>query len=136
MENGTSAYVYTCVDPKVWPHVVDHYDKEFGKNSYFIGVEPGGAKHLIKPTSNEIRKFALEKILAAYKLHPFPKVIIVAHSNCGAYKLDNITFDNSEEDKDFHNGELEKAKRIINEALPEVEVITRVFDKEKGVFFF
>lgn len=84
---------------------------------------PGGIKSVAK--QNEL---VLGWILKLHELHAFEEVILIAHSECGAYKGE-IDFENSEEEQLFHEGELRLACGIVKKLLPQIKSVKMVYAK-------
>lgn len=126
------AYIYCCFDPKVWPRVVEIFNAKFGDGNYFLDLDPGAMKNISSPKNDSDRNFVLYKIQVALNLHPFKKLILINHSNCGAYHLAGITFTSEEEEHNFHKTELEKAIKFLEREFPNLEIETHFFLKDKN----
>jgi hypothetical protein len=82
----------------------------------------GGAKSLASPADESERNFVLDQLRLSRKLHSTERVILIAHSDCGAYGgLERFAGDAIAE-REYHRGELERARDLIQSALPEVAV--------------
>lgn len=126
------AYVYTCFDPKVWPYLVEIFDKRFGRHNYFFDPDPGAVKNLVSPSDSHLPKIVVSKIKAAYLLHPFGILVLVNHSKCGAYKLAGKEFAGAVKEEEFHKRELGKAARLLKNDLPRLIIETHYFLKEES----
>jgi len=80
------------------------------------------------------KSFITSQILSAHKLHQFDRVVLINHSDCGAYKLSGKSFEKMSDEDDFHSDELKGAKEYLGKALPEVMVEVRFFNKKEGRF--
>lgn len=126
------AFVYCCFDPKVWPKVVEIFYECFGRGNYFLGTDPGAVKNLVSSGDLYTPKIVIAKIKSAYALHPFETIILVNHSNCGAYRLAGKSFDNPESEEEFHKKELDKAVKLLKKHFPKLNLEIHYFLKEEG----
>ena len=81
----------------------------------------GASKDLIDG-SKEVKNNFLKHIGVSVDLHQVKKIIIFNHSDCGAYAQD-YQFSSPEEEKEKQLEDMKKAKEIILEKYPEVEVV-------------
>ncbi|MEK7090408.1 MAG: hypothetical protein AAB930_02370 [Patescibacteria group bacterium] len=126
------AYVYTCFDPMVWPHLVEIFDQRFGRHNYFFDPDPGAVKNLVSPSDSHLPKIVISKIKAAYTLHPFEFLILVNHSKCGAYKLVGKEFTDAAKEEEFHKRELGKAAPFLKKNFPSLIIEAHYFLKEES----
>lgn len=110
------AVIIWCLD--------DRFSKlfqSFAKSQGFRFVDlvkiVGGAKGL--NNENGERSFILDQIQKSITLHHSPKIILVTHSDCGAY---GMRFPNAEEEAKFHERELAKAAEVIESKFPGIAV--------------
>ena len=83
----------------------------------------GGAKCLASPENESERGFILEQIRKSMRLHATKKVILMVHSDCGAYGGLNGAFrGDAQAEAAHHEKELQAAAARLREALPELEV--------------
>lgn len=71
----------------------------------------GGAKIFATPEVEWEEKYLLDQINKSIKLHNARKVVLMAHSECGAY---GGHFKNDAAEKKFYSAELRKAKRTVD----------------------
>lgn len=129
MESNKYKYVYTCYDPLVWPKVVKIFA---GDGKSFFSADPGAVKNILSPHKKGDKEFILWRIKIAHeKLHLLGKIILVNHSNCGAYRLSGITFNDAKVEEEFHCKELKKAAAVVKNMLPKVKVEIHYFLKNK-----
>jgi carbonic anhydrase len=82
----------------------------------------GGAKSLASPRIESDREFVLDQIRASITLHGTTRVILMLHSDCGAYGgLANFSGDTKAE-IEHHKKELRHAARIVRAAIPEMQI--------------
>jgi carbonic anhydrase len=107
---------------------------KFLKRLGIINVDPikiaGGAKSLASPAKDSDREFVIAQIEASIRLHATRLVILMVHSDCGAYGgLAAFNNDGNREAK-HHEEELRRAVRCVNERVPELAVDAYFVDFE------
>ena len=126
---------YQCDAAIVWCFD-NRFELGFRKFLQRIGVvhsDPikiaGGAKCLASPQEAE-REFVLDQIRASVRLHGTRRVILMLHSDCGAYGgLEGFGGDTRAEFR-HHRGELIKAAATLREFLPDLDVSSYFVDFE------
>ena len=120
---------YHCDACVLW--CFDHrFDMGFRKFLKRIGVVhsdsikvAGGAKTLSSPQNESEREFVLEQIRISIRLHGTKKVILMVHSDCGAYGGLAETFaGDAKAEAAHHEKELRHAAAVLLEAIPGLEV--------------
>ena len=82
----------------------------------------GGAKCLASPDRDYEREFVLDQILKSIRLHGTKRVILMVHSDCGAYGgLERFRGDEKAEAL-HHQQELQRAADALLHSISEVEV--------------
>ena len=83
----------------------------------------GGAKCLASPEHESDREFVLEQIRKSMRLHGTRRVILMLHSDCGAYGgLAEGFGGDAEAEATHHERELRLAADNLRAAIPGVEV--------------
>ena len=127
---------YQCDAAVVWCFD-NRFELVFRKFLKRIGVEytdpikvAGGAKCLASPDHESDREFVLEQIRKSIRLHNTRRVILMVHSDCGAYGgLE--AFDNDAHAEFLnHRGELRRAAARLTEAIPGIAVESYYVDFE------
>jgi hypothetical protein len=100
--------------------------RKFLKKIRVIYTDPikiaGGAKCLASPERESDREFVLDQIRKSMRLHGTRRVILMVHSDCGAYG-GLAAFDNSPQiEAALLRDELHLAAAVVNKAIPEVLV--------------
>lgn len=115
------AAIVSCFDSR--------FDVGFSKFLKRMGVtnpDPiriaGGAKALASPDRESDRAFVVEQIQKSVNLHGTKRVILVLHSDCGAYgRLAKFKGDNAAE-ATHHLCELHRAAENLRAAIPGLEI--------------
>jgi carbonic anhydrase len=81
----------------------------------------GAGKELVDG-SEEVKNNLMKHIGISVDIHQAEKIILFHHSDCGAYALD-YKFSSIKEEKEKQIEDMKKAKEIILEKYPEVEVV-------------
>jgi hypothetical protein len=91
----------------------------------------GGAKCLASPEHETDREFVLEQIRKSMRLHGTSRVILMVHSDCGAYGgLDGGFGGDAQAEAAHHQLELARAAAKLLEAIPGIEVQAYFVDFE------
>jgi hypothetical protein len=108
----------------------NRFDLGFRKFLRRIGVvhsDPikiaGGAKCMASPDDESDRQFVLEQIRKSMRRHGTKRVILMVHSDCGAYGgLDGGFHGDSRTEALYHERELQRATTHLSEAIPGIEI--------------
>jgi carbonic anhydrase len=119
---GCDAAVLWCFD--------DRFDLGFRKFLKRIGVVhpdtikvAGGAKSLASPERETDREFVLEQIRKSIRLHDTKRVILMVHSDCGAYGgLAEGFGGDAGAEAAHHQRELALAAANLAKAIPGIEI--------------
>ena len=82
----------------------------------------GGAKVLSSPEQDSDREFVLDQIRKSMRLHGTRRVILMVHSDCGAYGGLPAFGNNPEAEARHHRDELHLAAAVVSKAIPEIQV--------------
>ena len=83
----------------------------------------GGAKSLASPGRDGDREFVLEQIRTSMQLHATKRVILMVHSDCGAYGgLDAAFHGDAQAEAAHHEQELQRAAAYLSQAIPGLEI--------------
>ena len=119
---------YVCDAAIVWCFD-NRFELGFRKFLKRIGVNytdpikiAGGAKCLASPERESDREFVLDQIRKSIRLHDTRRVILMVHSDCGAYG-GLAAFDNSPRmEAALLRDELHLAAAVVSKAIPEIMV--------------
>jgi carbonic anhydrase len=90
----------------------------------------GGAKCLASPDHESDREFVLEQIRKSIQLHGTKTVILMLHSDCGAYG-GLAGFDNDPAiEAEHHRQEMHRAYDYLKSTIPEIDVKAYFVDFE------
>ena len=100
---------------------------KFLKRQGIVNSDPikiaGGAKSLASPEHETDREFVLEQIRKSIRLHGTKLVILMLHSDCGAYGgLADGFKSNARAEADHHEQELKRAAKWLKAAVSGIEV--------------
>ena len=108
---------------------------KFLKRIGVINADPikiaGGAKSLASPAHESDREFVMSQIRTSISLHGTRLIILMLHSDCGAYGgLDNGFGGDARLEAQRQEEELRRAANYLREAIPDVEVQAYFVDFE------
>jgi len=108
-----------CTDPRIQKLYHDYLEKNnlFGKYDTIQFENPILA--FLNPTT---QKAMLERIGNYIKLHNPKKVVLIDHTDCGAYKLNGYNFTDQKEELHQHDINNSNVKMIIEGHFPELKV--------------
>ena len=127
---------YHCDAAVVW--CFDHrFDLAFRKLLKRMGIAQedairvaGGAKCLASPEQESEREFVLEQVRKSVRLHGTNRVVLMVHSDCGAYGGLQAFGGDAQAEASHHAGELRSAAEYLRQAVPEVSVVCYYADFE------
>ncbi len=91
----------------------------------------GGAKCLASPEHETDREFVLEQVRKSIRLHETKRMILMLHSDCGAYGGLAAGFGgDARAEAEHHHGELRRAAVNLVRAIPGIEVEAYFVDFE------
>jgi hypothetical protein len=90
----------------------------------------GGTKCLASPEQESDRQFLLEQIRTSMRLHATGTVILMLHSDCGAYGGLSAFENDSQREAEHHGQELSRAAQLLKSEIPELMVKTYFVDFE------
>ena len=103
--------------------------KKIGAPNYDLIKVAGGAKCLASPENNAEREFVLEQVRKSIRLHQTKRIVLMVHSDCGAYGGSNA-FDTSAAESRHHEDELRHAAAVLREVISEVTIEAYFVDFE------
>jgi hypothetical protein len=116
------AAVLWCFDHR-FDLVFKKFMKRIGVTTFDMVKVAGGAKSLASPERESDREFLLDQIRKSIALHKTKKVILMLHSDCGAYGgLAKAFHGDAQAEAAHHERELQRAAALLREAFPGIEV--------------
>ena len=109
--------------------------RKFLKRAGVVYTDPikiaGGAKCLASPEFETDREFVLGQIRTSMRLHATRRVILMLHSDCGAYGgLDGGFKGDTGAEAEHHRAELNRAAYSLRKAIPNLQVEAYFVDFE------
>src|SRR5947209_18307038 len=108
--------------------------RKFLKRIGVVNSDPikvaGGAKCLASPDQESERQFVLEQIRKSMRLHGTRRVILMLHSDCGAYGGLAGFGNDAPAERAHHRQELTRASDYLEGAIPGVEIESYFVDFE------
>ena len=134
-ESREFGYVYACYDPAIRDEILKYCEERFGKGNYFFDTDPGAVKNLVAPRAQTDADFVIWKMQLAAKVHPYTVMLLINHSNCGAYADAGITFESADAETSYHKDHLEKAITLLQQRLSQdVKIEQHYFLKKEQQF--
>jgi len=100
--------------------------RKFLKRIGVVSSDPikiaGGAKNLASPAREMEREFLLEQIRTSMRLHATRRVILMLHSDCGAYGGLATFGGDAAKEAAHHERELRLAAASVRKAIPDLDV--------------
>ena len=116
-----STIILHCIDFRLIAETMKFIDDKYGIGDCDIASVAGAGKGIAD--DNEIlRNYLLNQIKISHDLHEAKKVILIHHSDCGAYK-NSYQFNSEEEEKKQQTEDMKKAESIIKKEFPDMSVV-------------
>lgn len=127
------ACIVWCFDDRFTP-VLNAFTKAKGYLHYDLVRIAGGIKALASPDKETDREYVLKQIEISLKLHHTPKLVLMNHSDCGAYGGLQAFQDNEATEKEEHIKELSAAKNFLQKNLSQQVPIDLIFVDCSGIY--
>jgi carbonic anhydrase len=95
------------------------------ENGYFGDcdvVSVAGSSKGIADDDQSVRNFLLNQIKISHDLHGAENIILIHHSDCGAYK-GSYQFSSPEEEKQKQEEDMIKVENIAKESFPDMNIV-------------
>lgn len=120
------ACIVWCFDDRFTP-ALNEFAKAKDYQHYDLVRIAGSIKALSSPDKESDRAYVLKQIEISLKLHRTPRVVLMNHSDCGAYG-GLKSFENDEaKEKEEHAKELSMAKEFLQKNLSKQVPIDLIF---------
>jgi hypothetical protein len=126
------AAVLTCFDQRIRA-TVNKFLQRHGILRPDMIVIAGGAKTLASPRNDFERDFILEQMRMSILLHKTQRAYLICHSDCATYGGLAAFKNDRQAEADHHWQELQRAKALLQERFPELQVEC-FFVNFEGVF--
>jgi carbonic anhydrase len=124
------AAVLSCFDYRFDPGFRKFLQSIGVMNPDYIKVA-GGVNYLTASVSDGDREFVLDQIRKSVRLHGTRRVILMAHSDCGAYgRLEGGFHGDAKAEAAHHQRELAHAAAMLRQAIPGLAVQAYFIDFE------
>jgi len=121
-EYHCDALVVACFDHR-FDRVLRKFLRSIRVHNPDVVIVAGGAKSLSSPEHESDRDFILAQVGKSTRLHGTDRVILMLHSDCGAYGGLHKQFDgDGAKEVAHHRDELRRAYGVLRGAFPEVTV--------------
>jgi carbonic anhydrase len=121
-EYHCDAVVVACFDHR-FDRVLRKFLRRIKVHNPDVVIVAGGAKSLASPEHESDREFLVAQVRKSIRLHGTDRVILMLHSDCGAYGGLHKTFQGDEvREVQHHRDELRKAYVELREIFPVVNV--------------
>ena len=113
---AAKACIVWCFDNR-FRNALFEFAKSQNLEPYDLIMIAGGAKSLASPTNESDHDYLLDQIRTSLQLHHTEKIVLMTHSDCGAYG-GLKSFDNSPKTEfEKHGAELSAAQNIVQKFL-------------------
>lgn len=113
MKHKCENIVIHCMDFRIIEKTNSFLRENYGADNCDI-VSVAGASKIIAETNGD---YLLKQIEMSHNLHESKKVVLIHHSDCGAYQIKN-----TEEEKIKQFEDIKKSEDIIKKMFPDMEV--------------
>lgn len=128
-----SACIVWCFDDR-FTKSLEKIIRCYKIKNYDLVKVAGGAKSLAIPGNSSDKDFILKQIQTSIKLHNAQKIILMTHSDCGAYGGLKAFGNDPDKETEFHKKELENAKKFLEENISQNLKIETIFVDFKSIF--
>jgi carbonic anhydrase len=121
-EYHCDALVVACFDHR-FDRVLRKFLRHIRVHNPDVVIVAGGAKSLSSPEHESDRDFILAQVGKSTRLHGTERVILMLHSDCGAYGGLHKQFNgDGAKEVEHHRDELRRAYAVLRMAFPEAKV--------------
>ena len=119
MAHKAQAIILTCIDFRFRHPVQELIEKELNLTDFDLKGDAGGAKQLLG--DSPVKDWILKNFQVAFDLHDVNRVILINHTDCGAYGGSKLHGSVEEEIK-FHDDQLKQAVAVVRTRYPDKQV--------------
>lgn len=121
MSHTCSTIIFHCIDFRFGNDIKTYLEKENLLGDVDIVAIAGVTKNIIDPAQPTDTEFVMRQLDISKRLHNVCNVVLMNHSDCGAYG-GRKAFASVGEEKAKHFADMEAAKKLILEKYPDLEV--------------
>ncbi|MDQ5927702.1 MAG: hypothetical protein QG633_140 [Patescibacteria group bacterium] len=121
MSHGCSTLVLHCIDYRFGKAKKQYLEEKGLLGDCDIVAIAGAAKNIASPSEPSDTEMILRQVDIAQRLHGISNVVVINHTDCGAYG-GKSAFASRDEEHAFHQSELEKASSHIVARFPALKV--------------
>lgn len=123
MFHTCKALILRCIDFRFGKAIKKYLEEQGLLGDIDIVSVAGAAKNLVSPNSPSDTEFILRQIEISKKLHNIKELILMNHTDCGAYG-GRKAFGSDGAEKTQHIEDMKKAGKLIHTRYPDLEIKT------------
>ncbi|MDP3994115.1 MAG: carbonic anhydrase [Candidatus Doudnabacteria bacterium] len=121
MQHTCQALIIHCIDFRFGKAIKKYLEDQGLLGDIDIISVAGGVKNIVGPNEPSDAEFLMKQIETSKTLHDIKQVILMNHTDCGAYG-GRKAFNSNGEEREKHFSDLKDAETRILEKFPELEV--------------
>ncbi|WKZ29295.1 MAG: hypothetical protein QY323_01035 [Patescibacteria group bacterium] len=125
MKHTCSTIIFHCIDFRFAADIKAYMEKEGLMGDVDVVSIAGAVKNLVNPAQPTDVEFVLRQLDISKRLHDVCRVVLMNHTDCGAYG-GRKAFASMEEERAKHAEDLEAARNMILEKYPDLEVLKTI----------
>lgn len=136
MKHTCSALVIHCIDFRLGKAIKKYLEDRGLLGDCDMVAAAGAAKNLLSSAPETERQFILKQIAISKNTHNINKVILLNHTDCGAYGGRKV-FESRDAERAAHRKDMEEAAQVIKKEHPgmEVEMILADIEEDGSINF-
>ncbi|HPV70591.1 MAG TPA: hypothetical protein PKY08_01660 [Candidatus Magasanikbacteria bacterium] len=121
MSHQCKSLIVHCMDFRLGEAIKNWLNENHLLNNCDLVSLAGAVKGLINETNLKEAQIILKQIEISVSLHGISQIILMNHTDCGAYG-GRESFESSEMEQDTHVRDMKKAKEVIVQNFPDLEI--------------
>lgn len=134
-KHEAQACVLLCMDFRFKDATFEYLKNEMKLDGLDVIAMAGASKNIADPKELTDYQFTLRQIYLSERLHDIDKIVIVDHSECGAYGSSEF-FGGKEKEKKAHAKNLLKSEKLLKKRYPDIEIILLYANLEENEIWF
>ena len=136
MPHACKALIIHCIDFRFAKAIKKYLEDQNLFGDIDIVSVAGAVKNIVEPKERGHADFLMKRIDISKTLHDIKQVILMNHTDCGAYGGEQ-SFGSAEEEREKHLSDLKDAKIKILKKNPELEVksVLAVISQNENITF-